>query len=108
MNSLGTSHPAMPPSVIHAWDQAKEMAVEPCEAADLHPARLLRVELQAVLVAVLQVMVADVGRIADDEIEAGRGLRAREVGELDYKAGIIPKVRGGHAIVRVDLETKSL
>src|SRR5439155_21953713 len=76
--------------------------------ADLHSAGLLRVELQAVFVAVLQVMVADVRRIADDEIEAGRGLRARKVGELDYKAGIIPKVRGGHAIVRVDLETESL
>src|SRR5205823_1232539 len=87
--------------------QAEEMAVEPCKAADLHPAGLLRVELQAVLVAVLQVMVADVGRIADDEIEAGRGLRARKVGELDYQAGVIPEVRGGNAIVRVDLETES-
>ena len=28
--------------------------------------------------------------------------------QLDHKAGILPKVRGGHAIVRVDLETKSL
>src|ERR1017187_9158118 len=59
--------------------KAEKMAVKPCESADLNPARLLRAELQAALIPVLQVMMPDIGRIADDEIEAGRGLRMSKV-----------------------------
>ena len=58
---------------------AEEMAVEPGKPADLHAAGLLRAKLQAALVAVLQVMVPHIWRIADDEIKAGHGFCLREV-----------------------------
>src|SRR5579863_6625114 len=42
--------------------QGEEMTVQARETADLHPAGLLRTDLQAVLVTVFQVMVPHVGR----------------------------------------------
>src|SRR6266851_8769148 len=52
-------------------------------------------------------MVPHVWRIADDEIEAGSGLRVREVGKLHREAAISPEVRRRRAVVSVDLETDS-
>ena len=63
----------MPPSVIHAWDRPRKWQYRPARPLIFMPLACCVLKLQAVLVAVLQVMVPYVWRIADDEIEAGWG-----------------------------------
>jgi hypothetical protein len=50
--------------------EAEKVTVEASEATYPHTARLLRAELQPVLVAAQQMVMPHVRRIADDDIEA--------------------------------------
>src|ERR1035437_1929036 len=75
--------------------KAKEMAVEASEAAELEAARFQRPELQADFLGVRHVMLTNVRRVADKQINAGRGVRVREVGEVDMEARAFPQFCGG-------------
>jgi hypothetical protein len=63
--------------------------------------------LQAALIAVLQVVMPDIRRITYDEVEMGRRLRVCEVGRLNHKTRVFPKVRCRLPVVRVEFETES-
>jgi hypothetical protein len=78
--------------------ETEEMAVEPGKAAHADAARGLGAELKPGLVAVFQVMMPYIGRIADDEVESWRGFGVGVVGELERESGVAPESGRGAAM----------
>ena len=85
-----------------------EVAIETSQAAEFDAAGATAAGTQAVFLAILagQVVVADVRRVADEEIALGmhrrrRGLREVREPQLDPRPG--PKPLGRQSVVRIDL-----
>ena len=86
--------------------ETKKVTVKSGKAAKLHATCLGSAKLQASFIAVLQMVVSDVGWVANKKIEARHGLFIREICTFNNERRVSPESIGRLCIVRVYLKAE--
>ena len=110
VHELRRNEPSGVAAVLHPRrGEQEEVDVQTGKTVDFDTGHLAREPLQAFLVPAVDVVVADVGRVGQDEVGHGRakpiGDDTSKVALYDLKRGVGPQVSGGLAEGRIEFDT---